>query len=73
MTKAEGYCRWVYPADGSPRFWVPGCMIGACDRDTHCLCRECDEERLKLREIARGCICPPGSEATCLRQDCGRK
>lgn len=23
--------------------------------------------------IAKGCICPPGSEATCRRSDCGRK
>lgn len=62
------YCRWVYPSDGSPRFWLPECIIGAHERDPHCWCKENDETNPD-----KGCICPPGSEATCQRSDCGRK
>lgn len=54
--------------------------INCCCSSPDCLANGCRQ----LREAARnsiyqvapppkGCICPPGSEATCQRGDCGRK
>lgn len=44
---------------------------GGPDMRPGCECRETADTILAL--VQKGCICPPGSEATCRRIDCGRK
>ena len=42
---------------------LPECLLHGCIR----------ARQTSPVTVTRGCICPPGSEATCQRWDCGRR
>lgn len=56
----------------------PDCRINGCKLAKQA--RENEQPQIKApyvvysaEPLPKGCICPPGSEATCQRSDCGRK
>ncbi len=57
-------------------------MINCMCSDPECRINGCRTLRLMTRQtyehpqggiMPKGCVCPPGSEQTCQRSDCGRK